>query len=96
MKRSASLLFIGLFFAAQTFALLHVAQFDFESHKHDGQACEIYLHEKKSGCADMPSGSALPEVALNGIQKFRFESFQLVFEIHESASPRGPPAFLLY
>lgn len=75
--------------------LLHAAQFDFESHEHDGQVCEIYLHEKNSGCADVPGGAVLPDVALVDIKDFRFKSYPLVLEIRNWAPPRAPPASFL-
>ncbi len=95
MKRSACSLLIATFLAVQIVSLLHVAQFNFETHQHNGQACAIYIHEKDSGSADVPLPPALREFAVNGVHEPRFETHLVAREVARGASPRAPPKHLL-
>lgn len=94
MHRTLCSLLIALFLAAQMLSLLHLAAHGFEKHEHNGQTCEVCLHNEQTQYADAATPAVLPTLVLAEIRRCIFASVLLNKGILGGVSTRGPPAFL--
>jgi hypothetical protein len=93
-NKTFAALLIALFLGLQSFSLLHMADFGFAEHDHDGQICDIYLLSEQNKFSDTPtdapsfSATYKPETPSFGTKS------TWVKEARKSALARAPPAFL--
>lgn len=85
MNRKISLLFIASFFCVQLLSAMHVAEFGFDEHEHDGHVCDLYHYAKHIKYADTASDISVEmPVGL---------SFPLIFYVdtYQGSHPVGLP-----
>ena len=89
----AALVVIFAFLSVQTHSLLHMAEYDFEKHDHNGKVCTYYLHQQLSDSPAIIANAEPPVLNLTHDQAQSFES--VLLRTHRSArfNPRAPPVF---
>src|SRR5687768_11890392 len=93
MKRKLGLFLSITLLAAQTLSLLHMAEYDFEKHSHQGKTCDVYLlyceYSHSSDIVATPSLQHKPyHVLLESIGTPVFPSSK---QKYLAAAPRAPP-----
>ena len=94
MRRTLGLLFITLFLSVQMLSLLHMAEYHFEKHTHNGKVCSIYLYCQQSKSSATVTPVILPPPSFVEARLPGFIAASFIKEIFNSASPRAPPVFL--
>jgi hypothetical protein len=95
MKRKFALFTVISFLSVQMLSLLHMAEYEFEKHEHDGKMCDIYLHGKQANSAVIPSIASLQELTFVEVRLQSFISVRLSKSVLKGAPPRAPPVSLL-
>lgn len=93
MNRKLGLFLIISFLGMQVLTNLHMAEYGFEKHEHNGHVCQIYLH-----CEHTKYSTPGAAITLQTPEYFTFAitlpEFILVrSESYGVASPRAPPLF---
>ncbi len=93
MNRKLGLFLVFSFLAMQLLSSLHIAEFGFEKHEHNGHLCQIYLHgehakySKPSATFALQAPDYISFIIAHPGQPF------VRSQRHGIASPRAPPAF---
>ncbi len=92
MKRFLRIGLIGLFFSAQTLALVHTAKHGFVDHDHDGRSCDVVLFVKAFHAADAPSVAvAIAPDILSAEPVRSIADVAVVVPRDRAFPPRAPP-----
>jgi len=93
MNRKLSLFLIVSLLTVQVLSTLHMAEYGFGEHKHNGHVCDIYLYceHTKYSTPDAAITLAAPEyvtftIALPELIVVRTQTYR-------TSSPRAPPLF---
>lgn len=85
----------AVFLIVQFFSILHLAQYGFEQHKHNGHLCEIFVHNEKTQHADTPTPILFTFVPVIEARLQNFTTVILSKRIYKGALSRAPPVNLL-
>lgn len=93
MKRKLSLFLIVSFLGMQVLSFLHMAEYGFDEHEHNGRVCDVYLQ-----CEHTKYGTPSVAIAVQTPEYFTFTltSTDILFvrvQSYGKASPRAPPLF---
>lgn len=93
MDKKLVLFLIFSFLGMQVLTNLHMAEYGFEKHEHNGHVCQIYLH-----CEHTKYSTPGAAITLQTPEYFTFAIIlpEFIFVSSESygvASPRAPPLF---
>ena len=95
MKKRSGLLLSAVFLSVQILSILHLAQYGFEQHQHNGHLCEIFIHNEKTQHADVPLPLLLTFLPVLEARLPHFASVILSKRIYKGALSRAPPAYIL-
>ena len=93
MNRKLGLFLAISFLTVQVLSTLHMTEYGFGYHKHNGHVCEIYLH-----CEHAKYSTPTPAITLTAPE---YVTFAIVLpeltivrsETYRTSSPRAPPLF---
>lgn len=93
MNRKLSLFLVIGFLAVQVLSTLHMAEYGFDEHEHNGHVCQIYLY-----CEHIKYSTPSAAIALQAPEYFIFtialpEILFIRLQNYGVASPRAPPLF---
>lgn len=94
MKRKLGLTLAVFFLSVQLLGLLHMAEYSFKKHEHNGQTCSVYLAGEQSKYSI--TSDTVSSYPSDIVQSFTSVPLQAVVscDIYPDSSPRAPPSFL--
>ncbi len=94
MKRKFGLILTVFFLSVQLLGLLHMAEYCFKKHEHNGQTCSVYLASEQSKYSI--TSDTVSSCPSDIVQSFIAVLFQTVVSVdtYPDSSPRAPPSFL--
>jgi hypothetical protein len=95
MRRKLGILFAVVFLSVRLLSTLHMAEYGFAKHEHDGYVCDIYLLHKHNQIAAAPAHQLIVEIAFVLLALSSAATILHAPQQHRSNHPRAPPAFLL-
>jgi hypothetical protein len=95
MRRKLGILFAVVFLSVRLLSTLHMAEYGFAEHGHDGKVCDIYLLCKHNQVATAPAHHLVVEIAFVLLALPLAAAVLRAPERYRSGHPRAPPAFLL-
>lgn len=96
MARKLSFLLVAIFLCVQVLSLLHVAEYGFEKHGHNGRFCDIDFFYENQKIFDTPGTTGIPASVIIVVLTLSI-SLQAIRQAQQSysAKPRAPPILSL-
>lgn len=95
MLKKLGILFAIVFLSVRLLSTLHMAEYGFAEHEHDGRLCDIYLLCKHNQTAAAPVSQLSVETAFILLVLPQATAILRAPERHRASEPRAPPPFLL-